>query len=93
MVRASGFCERVGAPIRTRLSMVCFWSPGVAFVSISPSTLATLHPTLSSISTSMTLRRCRESSGLTIDENGLAGRECHLQDLDGNRLRIATPRS
>ena len=31
--------------------------------------------------------------GLTIDENGLAGRECHLQDLDGNRLRIATPRS
>jgi Glyoxalase superfamily protein len=27
-----------------------------------------------------------------IDENGLAGRECHLEDLDGNRLRIATPR-
>ena len=29
---------------------------------------------------------------VAIDENGLAGRECHLQDLDGNRLRIATPR-
>lgn len=27
-----------------------------------------------------------------IDENGLAGRECRLEDLDGNRLRIATPR-
>jgi catechol 2,3-dioxygenase-like lactoylglutathione lyase family enzyme len=31
--------------------------------------------------------------GLTIDEDGLAGRECHLDDPDGNRLRIATPRS
>jgi Glyoxalase superfamily protein len=29
---------------------------------------------------------------IPIDENGLAGRECHLADLDGNRLRIATPR-
>lgn len=29
---------------------------------------------------------------VTIDEDGLAGRECHLEDLDGNRLRIATPR-
>lgn len=31
--------------------------------------------------------------GIPIDENGLAGRECHLEDPDGNRLRIATPRS
>ena len=28
-----------------------------------------------------------------IDENGLAGRECDVEDPDGNRLRIATPRS
>jgi catechol 2,3-dioxygenase-like lactoylglutathione lyase family enzyme len=26
-----------------------------------------------------------------IDEGGLAGRECHLQDPDGNRLRVSTP--
>lgn len=31
--------------------------------------------------------------GLPIDEEGLAGRECHLEDPDGNRLRIATPRA
>jgi catechol 2,3-dioxygenase-like lactoylglutathione lyase family enzyme len=31
--------------------------------------------------------------GLTVDEDGLAGRECHLEDPDGNRLRLATPRS
>jgi hypothetical protein len=28
-----------------------------------------------------------------IDEEGLAGRECELDDPDGNRLRIVTPRS
>jgi catechol 2,3-dioxygenase-like lactoylglutathione lyase family enzyme len=31
--------------------------------------------------------------GVPVDEYGLAGRECHLVDPDGNRLRIATPRS
>jgi hypothetical protein len=31
--------------------------------------------------------------GLTVDENGLAGRECHLVDPDGNRLRVATRRT
>ena len=30
--------------------------------------------------------------GVRVDEEGLAGRECHLTDPDGNRLRIATPR-
>jgi catechol 2,3-dioxygenase-like lactoylglutathione lyase family enzyme len=30
--------------------------------------------------------------GLPVDENGLAGRECDLEDPDGNRLRVATPR-
>ena len=30
--------------------------------------------------------------GIPINEDGLAGRECHLEDPDGNRLRIATPR-
>src|SRR4029077_19940800 len=31
--------------------------------------------------------------GVSVDENGLAGRECDVEDPDGNRLRIATPRS
>jgi catechol 2,3-dioxygenase-like lactoylglutathione lyase family enzyme len=31
--------------------------------------------------------------GMPVDEEGLAGRECDLEDLDGNRLRVATPRS
>jgi catechol 2,3-dioxygenase-like lactoylglutathione lyase family enzyme len=31
--------------------------------------------------------------GVPVDEEGLAGRECELEDPDGNRLRIATPRS
>jgi catechol 2,3-dioxygenase-like lactoylglutathione lyase family enzyme len=29
---------------------------------------------------------------VAIDEDGLAGRECHLEDPDGNRLRVATRR-
>jgi catechol 2,3-dioxygenase-like lactoylglutathione lyase family enzyme len=31
--------------------------------------------------------------GIPVDEEGLAGRECDLQDPDGNRLRVATRRS
>jgi catechol 2,3-dioxygenase-like lactoylglutathione lyase family enzyme len=31
--------------------------------------------------------------GILVDEEGLAGRECDIEDPDGNRLRIATPRS
>jgi catechol 2,3-dioxygenase-like lactoylglutathione lyase family enzyme len=31
--------------------------------------------------------------GIPVDEAGLAGRECDIEDPDGNRLRIATPRS
>lgn len=31
--------------------------------------------------------------GVQVDEEGLAGRECDVSDPDGNRLRIATPRS
>jgi hypothetical protein len=31
--------------------------------------------------------------GIPVDEEGLAGRECDIEDLDGNRLRIATRRS
>jgi catechol 2,3-dioxygenase-like lactoylglutathione lyase family enzyme len=34
-----------------------------------------------------------EEFGVAVDEDGLAGRECDLQDPDGNRLRIATPRA
>jgi hypothetical protein len=33
-----------------------------------------------------------EEFGIPVDEAGLAGRECDLEDPDGNRLRIATPR-
>lgn len=31
--------------------------------------------------------------GVTVDEQGLAGRECELVDPDGNRLRVATRRA
>ncbi|HSS81916.1 MAG TPA: glyoxalase superfamily protein [Gaiellaceae bacterium] len=31
--------------------------------------------------------------GIPVDEAGLAGRECDLEDPDGNRLRVATPRT
>jgi catechol 2,3-dioxygenase-like lactoylglutathione lyase family enzyme len=31
--------------------------------------------------------------GVAVDEAGLAGRECELEDPDGNRLRVATRRS
>ena len=31
--------------------------------------------------------------GIPVDEGGLAGRECNFEDLDGNRLRVATRRS
>jgi catechol 2,3-dioxygenase-like lactoylglutathione lyase family enzyme len=34
-----------------------------------------------------------EEFGIVVDEAGLAGRECDLEDPDGNRLRVATPRS
>jgi hypothetical protein len=30
--------------------------------------------------------------GVPADEDGLAGREVDIEDPDGNRLRIATPR-
>lgn len=33
-----------------------------------------------------------EEFGVPVDENGLAGREIDIEDLDGNRLRIATRR-
>jgi len=34
-----------------------------------------------------------EEFGIVVDEEGLAGRECALEDPDVNRLRIATRRS
>lgn len=34
-----------------------------------------------------------EEFGIPVDEEGLAGRECAIEDLDGNRLRIATRRA
>jgi hypothetical protein len=33
-----------------------------------------------------------EEFGIAVDEAGLAGREIHLVDPDGNRLRVATRR-
>ena len=39
------------------------------------------------------LRDQAEEFGTTVDEEGLAGRECDLEDPDGNRLRVATPRA
>ncbi|MCK0111732.1 glyoxalase superfamily protein [Ornithinimicrobium sp. F0845] len=33
-----------------------------------------------------------EEFGMSVDEEGLAGRECDLVDPDGNRLRVATRR-
>jgi catechol 2,3-dioxygenase-like lactoylglutathione lyase family enzyme len=37
--------------------------------------------------------RIAEKFAVTVDEEGLAGREIALEDPDGNRLRIATRRS
>ena len=37
--------------------------------------------------------RVAEEFGVSVDEEGLAGREIALLDPDGNRLRIATRRS
>lgn len=34
-----------------------------------------------------------EEFDVAVDEEGLAGRECRLEDPDGNRLRVATRRS
>ena len=34
-----------------------------------------------------------QAFGIPVDEDGLAGREVDLEDPDGNRLRVATPRS
>jgi catechol 2,3-dioxygenase-like lactoylglutathione lyase family enzyme len=37
--------------------------------------------------------RVAEEFAVSVDDEGLAGRECHLEDPDGNRLRIATRRT
>jgi catechol 2,3-dioxygenase-like lactoylglutathione lyase family enzyme len=34
-----------------------------------------------------------EEFGIPVDEEALAGRECDLEDPDGNRLRVATRRT
>jgi catechol 2,3-dioxygenase-like lactoylglutathione lyase family enzyme len=33
-----------------------------------------------------------QECGIPVDEEGLAGRECDLEDPDGNRLRVASRR-
>ena len=37
--------------------------------------------------------RVAEEFAVPVDEEGLAGRECALEDPDGNRLRVATRRT
>ena len=37
--------------------------------------------------------RVSDEFGVPVDEEGLAGREVHLEDPDGNRLRVATRRA
>jgi catechol 2,3-dioxygenase-like lactoylglutathione lyase family enzyme len=37
--------------------------------------------------------RVAEEFAVAVDEEGLAGRECALEDPDGNRLRVATRRT
>jgi catechol 2,3-dioxygenase-like lactoylglutathione lyase family enzyme len=39
------------------------------------------------------IERVSDEFGVPIDEEGLAGREAHLEDPDGNRLRVAARRS
>jgi catechol 2,3-dioxygenase-like lactoylglutathione lyase family enzyme len=39
------------------------------------------------------IERVSAEFGIPVDEEGLAGREVHLEDADGNRLRVATRRS
>jgi catechol 2,3-dioxygenase-like lactoylglutathione lyase family enzyme len=36
--------------------------------------------------------RVSDEFGIPVDEDGLAGREVHLEDPDGNRLRVAARR-
>ena len=36
--------------------------------------------------------RVSKEFGIPVDEDGLAGREVHLEDADGNRLRVAARR-
>jgi hypothetical protein len=37
--------------------------------------------------------RVSDEFGIPVDEEGLAGREVDLKDVDGNRLRVATRRA
>ena len=37
--------------------------------------------------------RVSQEFAVPVDEEGLAGRECDLEDPDGNRLRVATRRT
>ena len=53
----------------------------------TPSFITLIHLYISDI------EAVSEEFDVAIDEEGLAGRECDLEDPDGNRLRVATPRS
>jgi hypothetical protein len=50
-----------------------------------PDTLIHLHIT--------DIEAVSQEFGVAIDEEGLDGRQCDLEDPDGNRLRVATPRA
>ena len=84
--------EGVGAPVRAGFPMVrlgrarrCSALSLGAHGDATPNTLVHLYVrNVDDIATEF---------GVAVDEEGLAGRECELEDPDGNRLRIATPRS
>ena len=81
----------MGAPVRAGLSVVRIGRPRPrAAVSehkgdARPNTLIHLNVT--------DIDAVSREFGIPVDEDGLAGRECDLEDPDGNRLRVATPRT
>ena len=82
----------MGAPVRAGVSFVRFSCAGARRLYLSehkgdalPNTLIHLYvDDIDAVS---------EEFGIPLDEEGLAGRECDLEDPDGNRLRVASPRS
>jgi hypothetical protein len=82
----------VGASIRARLSVVRLRCAAGVRLYLSehkgdarPNTLIHLYVA--------DVDRISKEFALPVDEEGLAGRECHLEDPDGNRLRVATRRT
>ena len=91
--RAARVREAVGAPVRAGLPVVRLRHRAATSGCTSPSTKATPRPdTLLHLNVS-DIDAVASEFGETVDEAGLAGRQVNLVDPDGNRLRVATPRS